>query len=158
MSSQLQDAITRTGADLCQRLNPVVECIRNVGKEYGEIPADFQVGRTTGVLFLRSVLRQLSVRECDIERRHSLRYHRLHPEYIHTRVESINHSYNLRVLLLMCDIVRAPSSLFTRVEATTDGTPRVHSRAHQGTCSRAFRSSLSHIRPRCASSITSLSL
>ena len=31
-----------------------MECIKNVGKEFGEIPADFQVGRTTGVLFLRS--------------------------------------------------------------------------------------------------------
>ncbi|KAI0031011.1 restriction endonuclease type II-like protein, partial [Vararia minispora EC-137] len=69
-----------------QRLNPVVELIRNVGKEYGEIPADFQVGKTTGVLFL------------------SLRYHRLHPEYIHTRIEGIKGSYNLRVLLLMCDV------------------------------------------------------
>ena len=37
---------------------------------------------------------------------HSLRYHRLHPEYIHQRIERLGHSYNLRVLLLMCDIVR----------------------------------------------------
>lgn len=36
-----------------QRGNPVLECIRNVGKEFGEIVADYQVGRTTGVLFLR---------------------------------------------------------------------------------------------------------
>ncbi|VDB94879.1 unnamed protein product [Peniophora sp. CBMAI 1063] len=69
-----------------QRLNPILEAIKNVGKEFGEIPADFQVGRTTGVLFL------------------SLRYHRLHPEYIHTRVEGIKNAYNLRILLLMCDI------------------------------------------------------
>ncbi|KAI9063687.1 DNA repair protein rad10 [Trametes sanguinea] len=70
----------------CQRGNPVLECIRNVGKEFGEIVADYQVGRTTGVLFL------------------SLRYHRLHPEYIHQRIEKLGHSYNLRVLLLMCDV------------------------------------------------------
>ncbi|TFY76144.1 hypothetical protein EWM64_g7867 [Hericium alpestre] len=70
----------------CQRLNPILEAVRNVGKEFGEIKADFQVGRTTGVLFL------------------SLRYHRLHPEYIHQRIEALGHSYNLRVLLLMCDI------------------------------------------------------
>ncbi len=38
----------------CQRLNPVVECIRNVPKEFGDILPDYQVGRTTGVLFLRS--------------------------------------------------------------------------------------------------------
>ena len=36
-----------------QRGNPVLECIRNVGKEFGDILADYQVGRTTGVLFLR---------------------------------------------------------------------------------------------------------
>ncbi|KAI0371897.1 DNA repair protein rad10 [Pilatotrama ljubarskyi] len=70
----------------CQRGNPVLECIRNVGKEFGDIVADYQVGRTTGVLFL------------------SLRYHRLHPEYIHQRIEKLGHSYNLRVLLLMCDV------------------------------------------------------
>ncbi|KAI0746698.1 restriction endonuclease type II-like protein [Daedaleopsis nitida] len=70
----------------CQRGNPVLECIRNVGKEFGEILADYQVGRTTGVLYL------------------SLRYHRLHPEYIHQRIEKLGHSYNLRILLLMCDV------------------------------------------------------
>ncbi|KAI0674255.1 restriction endonuclease type II-like protein [Trametes maxima] len=70
----------------CQRGNPILECVRNVGKEFGEILADYQVGRTTGILFL------------------SLRYHRLHPEYIHQRIEKLGHSYNLRVLLLMCDV------------------------------------------------------
>ncbi|KAI0289060.1 restriction endonuclease type II-like protein [Russula brevipes] len=70
----------------CQRLNPVVECIRNVPKEFGDILPDYQVGRTTGVVFL------------------SLRYHRLHPEYIHQRIERLGQSYNLRILLLMCDI------------------------------------------------------
>jgi DNA excision repair protein ERCC-1 len=38
-----------------QRLNPLLECIRNVGKEFGDIVADYQVGRSTGVLFLRYV-------------------------------------------------------------------------------------------------------
>ncbi|KXN85386.1 Mating-type switching protein swi10 [Leucoagaricus sp. SymC.cos] len=71
----------------CQRGNPVLDCIRNVGKEYGEIAADYQVGRTTGVLFL------------------SLRYHRLHPEYIITRIEKLGHSYDRRFLLILCDIV-----------------------------------------------------
>jgi len=36
-----------------QRLNPILNFIRNVGTEYGDIPGDFQVGRTTGVLYLR---------------------------------------------------------------------------------------------------------
>ncbi|KAI0067429.1 DNA repair protein rad10 [Artomyces pyxidatus] len=70
----------------CQRANPAVESIRNVGKEFGDIVPDFQVGRTTAVLFL------------------SLKYHRLHPEYIHQRIEALGQSYNLRILLLQCDI------------------------------------------------------
>jgi hypothetical protein len=37
---------------------------------------------------------------------YSLKYHRLHPEYIHTRVEKLGLSYNLRILLILCDIVR----------------------------------------------------
>ncbi|KIJ61300.1 hypothetical protein HYDPIDRAFT_96724 [Hydnomerulius pinastri MD-312] len=69
-----------------QRLNPVLECIRNVGKEFGDITPDFQVGRTTCILFL------------------SLKYHRLHPEYIHTRIEKLGRSYNLRILLILCDV------------------------------------------------------
>ncbi|KAF9529382.1 restriction endonuclease type II-like protein [Crepidotus variabilis] len=69
-----------------QRGNPVLDCIRNVGKEFGDIVADYQVGRTTGVLFL------------------SLKYHRLHPEYILTRIEKLGISYNLRILLVLCDI------------------------------------------------------
>ncbi|KAK0461170.1 restriction endonuclease type II-like protein [Desarmillaria tabescens] len=75
-----------------QRGNPVLECIRNVGKEYGDIVADYQVGKTTGVLFL------------------SLKYHRLHPEYIHTRIEKLGHSYNLRILLILSDIASIFSS------------------------------------------------
>lgn len=38
-----------------QRLNPILECIRNVGKEFGDIVPDFQVGRTTCILFLRYI-------------------------------------------------------------------------------------------------------
>ncbi|KAF7969724.1 hypothetical protein HWV62_26134 [Athelia sp. TMB] len=71
-----------------QRLNPILECIRNVGKEFGDIVPDFQVGKTTCVLYL------------------SLKYHRLHPEYIHQRIERLGHSYSLRILLMLCDVVR----------------------------------------------------
>lgn len=35
----------------------------------------------------------------------SLKYHRLHPEYIHTRIEKLAHLYTLRVLLILSDIV-----------------------------------------------------
>ncbi|KAF8070513.1 restriction endonuclease type II-like protein [Lyophyllum atratum] len=82
-----------------QRGNLILDCIRNVGKEFGDIIADYQVGRTTGVLFL------------------SLKYHRLHPEYIHIRIEKLGHSYTLRVLLILCDITehRDPIRELTKV-------------------------------------------
>ncbi|KAI6134493.1 restriction endonuclease type II-like protein [Pisolithus croceorrhizus] len=70
-----------------QRLNPVLDHIRHVGKEFGDIVPDYHVGRTTCILFL------------------SLKYHRLHPEYIHTRIAKLGGSYNLRILLIMCDVV-----------------------------------------------------
>ncbi|KAF8135495.1 restriction endonuclease type II-like protein [Boletus edulis] len=85
-----------------QRLNPVLECIRNVGKEFGDIIPDFQVGRTTCILFL------------------SLKYHRLHPEYIHTRIEKLGISYNLRILLIMCDVVCLINSLTVIVAWSND--------------------------------------
>lgn len=34
----------------------------------------------------------------------SLKYHRLHPEYIHTRIRNLQGKYNLRVVLTMVDI------------------------------------------------------
>ncbi|KAH8116642.1 restriction endonuclease type II-like protein, partial [Phellopilus nigrolimitatus] len=68
------------------RTNPLLECIRNVNKEFGDIIPDFQLGRTTCALFL------------------SLKYHRLHPEYIHHRIQKLGTMYNLRILLLICDI------------------------------------------------------
>lgn len=70
----------------CQRLNPVLEHIRNVAKEFGDIVPDFRLGLTTCALFL------------------SLKYHRLHPEYIHQRIQKLGNSFTLRLLLLMCDI------------------------------------------------------
>jgi len=93
-----------------QRGNPVLESIRNVGKEFGDIVADYQVGRTTGVLFLRYGLINSNVH--SLSSSNSLKYHRLHPEYIHTRIEKLGMSYNLRILLILCDIVRNHSSLF----------------------------------------------
>lgn len=60
--------------------------IRNVPWEYGDIVPDYQVGATTGVLYL------------------SLRYHRLHPEYIHNRINNMGKMYILRVLLIMIDV------------------------------------------------------
>ncbi|AFR96181.1 DNA excision repair protein ERCC-1 [Cryptococcus neoformans C23] len=76
-----------------QRRNPVLSAIRNVGIEVGDIVADYQVGAHNGVLFL------------------SLKYHRLHPEYIHQRIEKLKNMYNFRVILLLCDVNEHHQSL-----------------------------------------------
>ncbi|CAG7854861.1 DNA excision repair protein ERCC-1 [Serendipita indica DSM 11827] len=69
-----------------QRGNPLLSHIRHVAYQFAEIAPDYQVGSTTCVLFL------------------SLKYHRLHPEYIHGRIEKIQGLYGLRILLLVCDV------------------------------------------------------
>ncbi|PWY98650.1 hypothetical protein BCV70DRAFT_25436 [Testicularia cyperi] len=70
----------------CQRGNPVLQHIRNIGWEYADIVPDYQVGLASCVLFL------------------SIRYHRLHPEYVHTRIQKLQQMYTLRILLVMCDV------------------------------------------------------
>jgi hypothetical protein len=35
----------------------------------------------------------------------SLKYHRLHPEYIHQRIEKMRGIYQLRILMILCDVV-----------------------------------------------------
>nr|ODN90596.1 DNA excision repair protein ERCC-1 [Cryptococcus depauperatus CBS 7841] len=75
------------------RRNPVLACIRNVSIEIGDIPADYQVGTHNGVLFL------------------SVKYHRLHPEYIHQRIEKMKNMYHLRIILVLCDVTQHQQSL-----------------------------------------------
>lgn len=60
--------------------------MRAVAWEYSDIPADYVVGATTCALFL------------------SLKYHRLHPEYIYNRIRDLKGQYTLRILLTMVDI------------------------------------------------------
>ncbi|KAL9104018.1 MAG: hypothetical protein Q9163_000996 [Psora crenata] len=69
-----------------QKGNPSLNYIRSLPWEYSDIPADYVLGATTCALFL------------------SLKYHRLHPEYIYTRIRALGHKYNLRLLLTMVDI------------------------------------------------------
>lgn len=69
-----------------QKGNPVLACLKSLPWEYSDIPADYGLGLTTCALFL------------------SLKYHRLHPEYIYTRIRNLQSRYNLRVLLAMVDI------------------------------------------------------
>ncbi len=42
---------------------------------------------------------------------HSLKYHRLHPEYVYTRIRNLQGKYNLRILLTMVDIPNHEDSL-----------------------------------------------
>ena len=76
-----------------QKGNPILNNIRSLPWEYGDIPADYVLGATTCALFL------------------SLKYHRLHPEYIYARIRALGHKYNLRVLLTMVDIQNHEESL-----------------------------------------------
>lgn len=76
-----------------QRGNPLLTSIRSIPWEYSDIPADYVVGLTTCVLFL------------------SLKYHRLHPEYIYTRIRNLQGKYNLRILLTLVDIPNHEDSI-----------------------------------------------
>lgn len=69
-----------------QKGNPILNGIKQVPWEYGDIVADYILGATTCALFL------------------SLKYHRLHPEYIYTRIKQLQGKYSLRVILVMVDI------------------------------------------------------
>ncbi|KAK2875359.1 hypothetical protein FQN49_001653 [Arthroderma sp. PD_2] len=69
-----------------QKGNPILHHIRLTPWEYADIPADYVVGTTTCALFL------------------SLKYHRLHPEYIYTRIKALGGKFQLRILLTMVDI------------------------------------------------------
>ena len=69
-----------------QKGNPVLNFIRALPWEYSDIPSDYVLGATTCALFL------------------SLKYHRLHPEYIYSRIRALAGKYNLRIVLTMVDI------------------------------------------------------
>ncbi|KAI9727570.1 MAG: ssDNA endonuclease and repair protein rad10 [Chrysothrix sp. TS-e1954] len=69
-----------------QKGNPILANIRALPWEYADTPADYVLGLTTCALFL------------------SLKYHRLHPEYIYSRIRALAGKFNLRVLLTIVDI------------------------------------------------------
>jgi len=76
-----------------QKGNPILNGIKQVPWEYGDIVPDYILGVTTCALFL------------------SLKYHRLHPEYIYTRIKQLQGKYSLRVVLVMVDIDNHEDSL-----------------------------------------------
>lgn len=76
-----------------QKGNPILNHVRNMPWEYADIPADYVVGATTCALFL------------------SLKYHKLHPEYVYGRIRALQGKYSLRILLVMVDIEAHEESL-----------------------------------------------
>lgn len=85
-----------------QRGNPVLTSLKSVPWEYSDIPADYVVGLTNCALFLRCVILRLNL--VTSTNSASLKYHRLHPEYIYTRIRALQGKYNLRLLLTLVDI------------------------------------------------------
>ncbi|NWY08003.1 ERCC1 protein, partial [Nothoprocta ornata] len=69
-----------------QRGNPALRFVRNVPWAFGDIVPDYVLGQSTCALFL------------------SLRYHNLHPGYIHERLRSLGRSFALQLLLLQVDV------------------------------------------------------
>lgn len=76
-----------------QKGNPILNHVKLLPWEYADIPADYVLGATTCALFL------------------SLKYHRLHPEYVYSRVKALRGKYTLRILLIMVDIPNHEDSL-----------------------------------------------
>ncbi|KFY71725.1 hypothetical protein V499_08099 [Pseudogymnoascus sp. VKM F-103] len=69
-----------------QKGNPMLSHLRAQPWEWRDTPADYVLGNTTCALFL------------------SLKYHRLHPEYVYNRIRGLGGKYALRVLLTLVDI------------------------------------------------------
>jgi DNA excision repair protein ERCC-1 len=76
-----------------QKGNPILNYVKSLPWEYSDIPCDYVLGATTCALFL------------------SLKYHRLHPEYIYSRIRLLGKLYNLRILLTMVDITNHEEAL-----------------------------------------------
>lgn len=69
-----------------QRGNPILKEIKSQGWEFADTPADYVIGATSCALYL------------------SLKYHKLHPDYIYNRIRELGGKYNLRILLVLVDV------------------------------------------------------
>jgi DNA excision repair protein ERCC-1 len=77
-----------------QRGNPILTHIKTIPWEYdGSITPDFVLGATTACLFLQ------------------LKYHKLHPEYVYSRISGLQGRYLLRLVLVLVDIEAHEESL-----------------------------------------------
>ena len=99
---------------IIQKTNPVVRHFRNITWEVRDIVPDYILGKTCCALFLRYVLYKSplarhiyisTVSVCLCVCLCSVRYHVLHPEYIHARLQQLGKSFDTRVLLLLVDTV-----------------------------------------------------
>ncbi|VDK78754.1 unnamed protein product [Litomosoides sigmodontis] len=69
-----------------QEGNPVLKYIRNVPFEWADIKADFEAGKEMGILYL------------------SLKWHKLHPNYIETRINNDGGGYAMKILLVLVNV------------------------------------------------------
>ena len=76
-----------------QRGNPILAHIRNVPHQFSPMIPDYIFGPTRCALYL------------------SLRYHNLHPDYVHRRIAELKSDFTLRVLLCHVDIEDNASAL-----------------------------------------------
>jgi DNA excision repair protein ERCC-1 len=76
-----------------QRGNPLLAHIKNVPHQFSPMVPDYIFGPTRCALFL------------------SLRYHNLHPDYIHRRIAELKKDFTVRILLCFVDIEDNASAL-----------------------------------------------
>lgn len=73
-------------ASIRQKGNPILSHVRDVSYEFRNIVPDFLVGKYDAVVFI------------------SIKYHKLHNQYLRKRVESLQKNYKVRVLLCLVDV------------------------------------------------------
>ncbi|EJT45170.1 hypothetical protein A1Q1_06487 [Trichosporon asahii var. asahii CBS 2479] len=100
--SSFQSALTA----LKSTHQPSLSSNRNAGGGLPPVPKawanDFRTEGENSVASSKPVNRPASSKNAIV---HSvLQYHRLHPEYIHSRIEKMRNAYNVRILLILCDI------------------------------------------------------
>ncbi|KAI6646378.1 DNA excision repair protein ERCC-1 isoform X1 [Oopsacas minuta] len=94
LSTEVSTRSSRLLIHPCQRKNPLIPHIRDTPWEVSDVCPDFEVGERSCVLFL------------------SVRYHSLHPEYIHERIgQEGMQKYNLKVLLVLIDMTNVKDIL-----------------------------------------------
>ncbi|KRY92478.1 DNA excision repair protein ERCC-1 [Trichinella pseudospiralis] len=76
-----------------QKGNSVLRYVRNIVWEFGETKADFVLGQCCCALFL------------------SLKFHKVHPTYIHQRMKEVGHKYAVQVLFVLVDVMEPENTL-----------------------------------------------